>query len=86
MTPTTKQLLNMALATLVYAVTSALVVNLVDPISVLYSHEWWKHLGIAIAGTTVIMEAKFWRTWAAKILGIGDVENNGNDTSTNQKN
>jgi hypothetical protein len=61
-----------ALATAVLAISTAIVVNVVDPVHQLYTWEWFRHLLIAAGATTAMMEAKYWRDWAAKILGNGE--------------
>lgn len=77
MTPATKLVLNRSLATIVYSASSVIVVNLVDPAHQIYTWPWLKHLLIAWAGTTVVLEARYWRTWAGQVLGLGG--NNGNN-------
>jgi hypothetical protein len=58
-----------AVATAVLAVSTVIVVNIVDPAHDIYSWLWFKHLLIAAGATTLVMEAKYWRDWAAKVLG-----------------
>jgi hypothetical protein len=67
-----KLLWKKALATAVLAVSTVLIVNLVDPAHQIYSWEWFRHLLIAAAATTAVMEAKYWRDWANKVLGTSN--------------
>lgn len=67
---TKAQLAERALATAIYAGSSVVIVNFVDPAYPIYTVPWLKHLFIAWAGTTLVMEARFWRSWAATMLGL----------------
>jgi hypothetical protein len=61
-----------ALATAVLAFSTVFIVNIVDPAHQLYTWDWLKHMLIAGIATTAVMEAKYWRDWAAKILGMNE--------------
>ncbi len=63
-----------ATATAVLAVSTVIIVNFVDPAHQLYTWQWFKHILIASGATIVVMEAKYWRDWANKILGNGNGE------------
>lgn len=61
-----------ALATAVSACTSVLIINIADPAHQVFSKAWFYHILVAMAISTVVFEAKYWKEWADKILGNGD--------------
>ena len=60
------------IATAVMAITSVLLVNLIDPLVQTYSWVWFRHVLLAICGNILLFEAKYWREWADKILSNGE--------------
>jgi hypothetical protein len=58
-----------AVATAILAFTTALAVNLADPSHIIYTWQWAKHVLFASVTVTIVMELRYWRDWAAKILG-----------------
>lgn len=61
-----------ALKQLVSSVTAVLIVQFSDPSSVVFSKQWFAHLGYAICILTVFNEAKYWKDWADNANGKGE--------------
>lgn len=53
-----------AYKTLVLALTGVLISNIADPVIPLYTHQWFKHVGIVTVTTVLLLEARYWNKWA----------------------
>lgn len=68
----------------VASITGAILINYVDPLVVVYSTQWFRHIGICIVGMFIIQEAKYWNEWAGKLNGGQPLDANGHYLSPQQ--
>lgn len=62
----TKETLKGSLKNAVAAFSATLIINLTDSERPLYSHDWFRHVIFAATTLLLILEARYWYTWATK--------------------